>query len=560
MSRNHLLLILLCVSQFVTAQKNIFKVPDSLQHKSYDYLDERAYELKKDSLKAAVYLYAYLHKAKNEHNWKEIVNGYQSLLHLAPDNLRLVYADSMVYAAQKTNDHTVIGSAYLSKGIANYALKQHSQALDNYITANEYISQTNDNYLIYKLKYHIALVKYYLGYYEEAISLLKECISFFKDKNPRPYLHSLHSLGLCYNRIGNYGLCNETNILGLEECKKLDVNEMEVYFIHSQGINEYFNKNYASAIKNIESSIEELKEKKDFANESVGYFYIGKSYWEVKKYEKAIFYFEKVDQLFNNKGYLRLDQREIYELLINYYQTKDNDQLELYYVKQLLKADTVLNETFTYLVGKINKEYNTQDLSIKKKKLEDQLIKKSRNYSVLIGFTSLLFTSFTFLTYRYFKNRRLYKQKFDELMLKITSAEEKTKPNQKTEKSSILDINHETVTAILKQLEKFENGKRFLEKDWTLSKLSTALNSNPSYVSPIINHYKNKGFNEYISDLKIDYIIKLLRTNRIVQNYNNEALAKEVGFSSKERFVKAFKAKTEITPTFFIRQIKKENQ
>lgn len=556
MRQNLLLILFVCSTQFVTAQENSYKIPDSLKNKSYEYLDNKIYELKKDSTKAAVYLYTYLDKAKNENNWKEVVNGYQNLLYQSPDKIALKYADSMIYAAKKSNNNTLIGSAFLSKGIMYYSLKQQNTALDNYIIANNYISKTNDNYLIYKLKYHVALVKYYLGYYDEAISLLKECVSYFKNENPRAYLNSLHSLGLCYNKIGNYGLCTETNTLGLEESKKLSIKEMEVYFIHSEGINEYFKKDYASAIKKIESSIKELKEYKDFANESVGYFYIGKSYWDVKKYEKAILYFEKVDQLFNTKGYLRPDLREVYEIFINYYKTKDNPELQLYYINQLLKADTLLNETFKYLVGKINKEYNTKELWIEKEKLQTQLLKKNYDYSVLIGFTSLLFISFLFLTYRNLKNKKVYKQKFDELMIRNNSPEDKTR--QKIEKPAILNINSETISSILKQLEKFEKDQKFLEKDWSLDKLSVAFNSNTKYLSKIIHHYRDKIFTEYINDLKIDYVISLLHTNKKTRNFTNKALAEEAGFSTTEKFVKAFKAKTEMPTAFFIEQIKKK--
>ncbi|MDP5198987.1 helix-turn-helix domain-containing protein [Flavobacterium sp. DG2-3] len=557
MRKKYLLLLIICVPTWSAAQKIHQKYPDSLNKKSYEYLDERIYELRKDSARSSIYLYVYLRKAKEEKNYKEIINGYQNLLHQSSDNKRMMYADSMVYASKKSNDKILIGSAYLSKGIEYYALKQHNNALDNFIIADSLISQTSDRYLRYKLKYHIALVKYYLGYYDEAIALLRECITYFKNENSRAYLNSLHSLGLCYNRIGNYGLCSHTNELGLSECKKLDIQEMEVYFIHSQGINDFFQKNYASAIKNIESSIEGLKEKKDFGNESVGYFYIGKSYWEVRQYEKALPYFEKVDNLFNIKGYLRTDQREMYELLIKYYKNNGNTDLQLYNIDQLLKADNILNETFKYLVGKINKEYNTQELKIEKQNLKNELQRKNFKYSVLTGFTSLLFLSFVFMTYRYYKNRRIYRQKFDEQMIQISTSENKAKPKQKIEKPLLSDINPETVTTILKQLDKFEIDKKFLEKDWSLSKLSAAFKSNPTYLSSIIRHYKEKGFSEYINDLKIDYLMSLLYNNKLVRNYTNKALAEEAGFSSTQRFVNAFKTKTGMPTAYFVEQIKK---
>jgi len=551
MKQHHLLLLVIFISHFVAGQKNKYRIPDSLQNKSYTYLDDRAYELKKDSSKAAVYLLSYLQKAKNEQNWKEAVNAYQNLLHQSPDKQKLIYADSMIYAAKKTNDNAIIGSAYLSQGIAYYSLKDHSEAMDNYIIANSYISKTKEKYIIFKLKYHMALVKYYLGYYEEAISLLKECETFFKNKNPQPYLNSLHSLGLCYNRTGNYGLCDETNILGLEQCKKLGIPEMEVYFIHSQGINAYFKKNYDFAIQNIESTIEQLNENNDFGNESVGYFYIGKSYWELKKYEKAILYFKKVDHLFTTKGYLRPDLREAYELLINYYQNKNDSKSESYYVKQLLKADKMLDETYAYLARRINKEYNTKELL----RLQAQLAKKSYNYSVLIGFTSLLFSGLLIVTYRNFRNRKLYKQ----LMLQSNQSKAKTKLKAKNEKQAIPGINHDTVTMILRQLEKFEKEKKYLYKDWKIGKLATLFKTNPTYLSAIIHHYKDKRFNDYINDLKIDYIVSLLQTDKKTQKFTNKALAEEAGFSTTELFAKAFKAKTKISTAYFIEQIKKEN-
>ncbi|MGE6356627.1 helix-turn-helix domain-containing protein [Flavobacterium sp. NPDC079362] len=558
MNQNQTFAIFLFLFHLVPAQQKEYKIPDSLKNKSYDYLDDMAYGLK-DSSKATIYLYSFLQKAKNEKNWKEIANGYSNLSNQSSDKLTIIYADSTIYAAKKTNDNILIGSAYLSKGIAYYSLKQHNYALDNYIIAHSYLATTTDKYLIYKLMYNIALVKYYLGYYDEAISLLKQCVSYFKNENPRAYLNSLHFLGVCYNKIGNYGLSSETNILGIKECKKLNIPEMEVYYIHSQGINDYFKQNYASAIKNIEYSIKELKEKKDFGNESVGYFYIGKSYWKTEKYETALPYLKKVDQLFNTKGYLRPDLREVYEILINYYKAKDNPEIHLYYVDQLLKADRMLNETFKYLVGKINKEYYTQELLIDKENLKRELFIKNYKYSVLIGFTSIIFSGFIIVTHRNLRNKKIYKKRFEELMLEINDSKDKSKTKEKKEKPIMLDINSETVAIILKLLDKFENEKKYLDRDWKLSTLSAFFNHNPTYLSAIIHHYKDKRFNQYINDLKTEYIISLLYSNKLVRKYNNKALAEEVGFSTTERFAKAFKKKTGISAAYFIEQIKKED-
>lgn len=556
MNQKYFLILFIGITQLLSAQKITYKIPDSLRSKDYEYLDDKIYELKKDSSKAAVYMYAYLNKARNEHNWKEMVNAYQGLLHQSPDNLRLVYADSMIYSAKKSNDDALIGSAYLSKGIVYYGQKKQIMALDNYLIANSYISKTKDNYLIHKVKYHIALIKYYLGFYDEGISLLKECVLYFmEDENPRPYLNSLHSLGLCYNKIGNYELCSQTNSLGLSQSKRLGIKEMEAYFIHSEGINKYFMHNYTAAISDIEFTIEEISKNKDFANESIGNFYIGKSYWALNNKEKAIPYFKKVDQIFNDKGYIRPDIREAYELLIKYYGSTKDPKSQLYYIDQLLKAENVLNETFKYLIGKTHKEYDAKALMLERENIEDQLTRRKYYDSILVAFTLLLFIMVVVSTYRHFKNKTVYKQKFEELMSKINNE----KPKHKNNTWEIADISPEVITDILKQLEKFEAEKKFLQKNISLAKLAVAFKSNTKYLSKIIMHSRGKGFVEYINDLKIDYIITLLHTDKAARKYTNKALAEEAGFTSTQRFANAFLARTEMPTAYFIEQLKKEN-
>lgn len=557
MNQKHFYLLLLCISQVISGQNKTFKIPDSLEKKDYNYLDDKIYELRGDSTKAAVYLFAYLLKAKKERNWKELINGYQNILHESPQPLKLIYADSMIYTAKISNEDALIGSSYLSKGIVYYGRKELQEALDNYIIANNYISKTSDNYLIHKVKYNIAVIKSYLGFYDEAISLLKECTNYFKSNDERPYLNSLHSLGLCYNKIGNYGLCSQTNTIGLSECIRFHNNDMIPYFIHSEGINEYFKDNYQIAIKKLQSSLKTITSNKDFASESIANFYIGKSYWRLKRYDLALPYFRIVDKIFIERGYIRPDLRETYELLIKYYKMKDNLQGQLYCIDQLLKADNFLNESYKYLVSKIHKEYNTNELIFEKEQIKAQFIREKQHVYFFIGLVIVLFSISFFLTHRHFKNRRIYKQKFNELMNTINS-DKKYKQKIKSEKNQILDINPETAANMLKQVEKFEQDQKFLEKDLTLSKLAVTFNSNPKYLSIIIAHYRDKSFSKYINDLKIDYLLNLLKTDKRFRNYTNAALAEEAGFSSTQRFANAFLARAEITTAYFIEQIKKE--
>lgn len=541
--------------KFTYAQEIRFKIPDSLKNKNFDYLFDRIESSQEDEKNRALYLKSFLQKAKTEENVEEIVNGYKNYIFYSPDNLKLVYADSMIYSAKKSKDNALIGSAYLSKGIEYYDQKKHNYALDNYLIADSFISKTKDKYLIYKVKYSIASIKYYLGFYDEAISLFKECIAYFKEDNTRAYLNSLHSLGLCYNKTGNYGLCTEINEKGILEGKRLKNDEMETYFIHSEGINQYFKNNYSLAIQKIKYSLPGIIKNKDFANESVAYFYIGKSNLGLKKTEIALPYFKKVDLIFKNKNYIRPDLRENYELLINHYKEKKDLKIQLFYIRKLLKADSILNTNYKYLSGKIYKEFDTKKLLFDKRKIEKSLNKRKYNDFIFLSVITLLFSSLLIFVYIHIRNKNLYRKKFEELMNK---SEVNTKTETKISTKGIEDINETTVAYILKQLEKFEKDKKFLEKDLTAVKLTVAFGSNAKYLSKVILHFRGKKFVDYINDLKVDYIIASLKEDKRMRNYTNKALAEEAGFSSTQRFANAFFSRTGMPTSYFIDQLKKE--
>lgn len=548
-------MLMLFVPMWIQSQNTSFKVSDSIQNKDFGFLKDRIDKFKNDSTRAVIYLFTYIKKAKREHNWHELKNGYQNVIYHSPSSMRTVYADSMVYAAKKTKDNATIGSAFLTKGIVSFANKKHEEALDDYLIANEYISKTNDQYLIYKVKYNMAQLKNNMGFYEEAISLLRECVNYYNKNHDRPYLNSLHSLGLSYNKVGNYGLCSQTNEEGIKESAKRARPEMTAYFQHSEGVNQYFLNNYQKAIDNLKSTMSEIERNNDFANEAVGNFYIGKSYWELKKYERAIPYFNKVDQVLNSKQFIRRDLLQTYVLLINYYKTKKEDKLHLYYVDQLLKADQLLRETNSYLVAKVNKEYDNKNIIIENQKLEQQVNGRNSNKLIFITLGTLIFLTLLFVSYRNSKIKNTYKKNYEALMNKSVQPIKEITPIQQ---AGIDDIGAAAVTELIKQLEKWEQDKKFLEKEITLVKLAATFNSNTKYLSLIIYHHRHKKFITYINDLKIDYLINALKESKKLQQYKNEALAEEVGFSSTQRFANAFKARAKMPAAFYIAQLKKE--
>ena len=109
----------------------------------------------------------------------------------------------------------------------------------------------------------------------------------------------------------------------------------------------------------------------------------------------------------------------------------------------------------------------------------------------------------------------------------------------------------------LKELERFEIKKKFLEKDLTLVHLASTFNTNSNYLSKVINYYRNKNYTTYLNDLRINYIVNLLKTESKFRNYTIKALAEESGFSAPQHFSKAFFSTTGIYPSYFLNQLNK---
>jgi len=552
-----LLLTLSC--NFIYAQNN----SNALNLKTYEYLQDAIDNNDTDTLISQPYLKAYLNKAKADKNFEKIAEAYRNYIYLSPFKIKFFYADSMVTNALKTHNPEFIGGTYLSKGIVYYQQKKYSKALDDFITGNDYLYKTSNDYLKYKAKFGIANIKFYLGFYDEAIILFKDCVAHFNKSdynNSKGYFTALHALGLSYNKTGHYNLCTATNEQGIRESKIRKYPEEAIYFIHSEGINQFSKKNYAAALTKLNEALTEMKAMKDFANETLCYFYIGKCYMAMGNAEKSLPYLKKVDRIITEKEYMRPDLRENFELLINYYKAQNDDKMQLHYINRLIKADNVLNVNYKYLSSKIYKEFDTKSLLMAKTEMERKLVYKENLSTILYIVVAVLFILVLFVLYRYYTNQRIYREKFEALMQKQEEPEVETvaKPKAIPAENKKPDINPEVIAAVLKQLEKFEKQKKFTQQELTLVSLAAAFNTNSNYLSKIINFYRGKNYITYVNDLRIDYIVTRIKNEKRYRNYTIKALAEEAGFSTSQHFSKAFFARTGIYPSYFINELTKE--
>ncbi|WP_296150424.1 AraC family transcriptional regulator [uncultured Flavobacterium sp.] len=121
-------------------------------------------------------------------------------------------------------------------------------------------------------------------------------------------------------------------------------------------------------------------------------------------------------------------------------------------------------------------------------------------------------------------------------------------------------ISEEVEKRIMRHLSIFEKKHLFLSPNISLSSMSKDFATNGSYLSAIIKKHKNSNFNNYINDLRIEYIILKFKTHPEYFNYKIAYLAEECGFASYAVFHRAFVQKTGISPSKFISSLKTEKK
>src|SRR5690606_9109861 len=277
---------------------------DSLSEKSNRYLVAKLDSLgsvQYDDTLVWAYLNAYINNAKKNRDYETLFYGYREATFFSKYK-KLIYADSAINTAKQTGNIDFIGNAYLTKGIAHYSFKNYKSALDNYIEANNILSDSKNKYLQNKTLLFIASIKNYLGYYEDALDLLYSAQNYFEGKNDSSnhlaYIRCLYEIGEIYQKTGQYEKARDNNLLGLQESRKYKEKIQEQYFNLAIGIDDYNEKNYAIAIRNINKALPAIRDAKDFNSEAKGDFYLAKSYLGLGQVEKVFFNFQQVDSLF----------------------------------------------------------------------------------------------------------------------------------------------------------------------------------------------------------------------------------------------------------------------
>lgn len=560
---NYLIIKNLFFAVLFFSQISINAQEKKLEDLSFLELEHKIDSLVYNNANASPLIQFYIKKSKKENNLKALVYAYRYASQNPSEKYKVKYSDSAILVAKKINDNSILAEAYINKSTLLIAKNQHDVASNYLMLANRIAEKTNDNYLKYQTIYSIAQNYLYLGRLSDAKKEYEKCVNFFSvnlDKSQTygknyemMFMYSLISLIDINSKLNQF---SDNEILlkkAFQYIKENNSNFYYAYFISCEGTNAYFLKNYFLAI-------EKLKKAQTLYQDSwphyTDIFYIGMSYWKLGNKKEAVKYFKKLDKEYYKDKNQDPQYRPAYELLIEYYASKNNTDKQLEYINKLMSLDKSYEKNYKYLFAKIHKEYDSQKLIDEKNSIENSL-KILQYLTLFIIILSIIIISFS--TYKYFQIQRRYKERFKQILSQNTEIEKipvTIVEENKTVIPKITGLSESTITYILEQLEIFEKEQQFLDSKITQKLLSEKLGTNPTYLSKIINAYKEKSFSNYLNDLRLEYIVELLKTEHQFLEKEIKELANIAGFTNAEAFSDNFQRKFEIKPSYFIKMMK----
>jgi AraC-like DNA-binding protein len=277
-------------------------------------------------------------------------------------------------------------------------------------------------------------------------------------------------------------------------------------------------------------------------------YYLGKIAQQSGNNNLAIRYFQQIDSIIKetNKPFDAI--KDVYQQLIMHYGLNDDQQREIESIEKLIYFDSLMTTEQKGIIQQATVAYDLPYLKQQKKRAEEQLKARSSMNLVLGIMTGLAFLAGLYFYVRARKTKKIVRR----LLQDSKSDRSSTKKVGAHTNSVPEDIRND----LLLKLEAFEKSDLYLSKDLDMAQLAQDMDSNTTYLSTIVNHYKEMSFPNYLKDLKITYAIEMLSKDPQLLKYNYQGLADTFGFKTGESFSKAFYAKTGVYPSKLLKELK----
>lgn len=536
------------------------------------------------------YLEVYYRKAQIDKNGLEAYRALEKKSYLVPFNDAVVLLQKMQPLVSELKNDSLAGDFLNLNTVFYYEHRVFEKALEYAIESESFNEKTNKLYNLNAVRIDIGNIYYHTRNYEKALNYFtqaKEYHKIVKDENHRrSYVIALYSLGKTYWQLEDVEQL-KANISESEDAIKLLQPKHQkfetAYLNYIKGGLAYLQNEYGTAKSYFETALPIIKQNGDFTNEHVIYLYLGKIAWNLNQKATAVTYFNKIDQLFQEKKFLNYELRETYEYLITYYKETEQPKLQFEATERLIALNRQFEKEQHNITKTLHNELDTKKLETEREQLHKQLRNNKNTYGFwlsLLGAGLLVVIGYSIWQD---KEKKKFKTKFEGLLQKIQSEikpetvlqdankqefnlEEEISLKEGTENQPEIDATKEasiqdsksvaakaTEKRLLKELERFEKEKRFLTTI-KLDDLAKEFGTNRNTLSALINEYKG-NYNTYINKLRINELLKDLTDQPQIRKFNISELAEMYGFANAKTLSNQFKAETELTPSYFIKEL-----
>ncbi len=512
----------------------------------------------------------YIHRAFSKGS-----QGYLYQLNYDSINSKKCFKESilLIEKAPKSVERTKnLAYLYNYGGLSDWKRKNYKEALIKYQTGEKYSAEVNDIIQLVKFNINIALINGEIGNYRTAIkkglnsehliekykslytieqfNLNKSTVylnvgsfyeSMFENENKKNNIY-LDSAFYYYKKTIMFSYENTKNKIAAE------LNLANIYLYRNQ---------IKETEKAYQSALTDAKENNLNQEQNIAIYNLGHFYFTQKKYSKALVYFQKTDSIYH------ANQSNITDFIYsNYYQSKiyesfNDQENSLNHANIYLENFEKNEEDMIHQIQDINQVQNSNTL-----KKEMELMREKYSTTVYLKKYSVYFFIgiIAILIYFYIKSRK--KNKSTELKYKSIIQEYNEKLNNvipidknKEEKNSNLNLDEEKENLLFEKLLKLEEQQVFLNQDFTLQYVAKKIKTNTTYLSYIVNKRFGKTFSEYANELKINYVINEMITNKSYRKYSTQAIAESVGYKNATSFTKLFTKKTGLSPVKFAEKL-----
>jgi AraC-like DNA-binding protein/Tfp pilus assembly protein PilF len=438
-----------------------------------------------------------------------------ALIHTHIGNYRIAY-ESALNALQKSeaaNSVTYLSRIYATIGNIYLNLDKHDLAELHY---RESLKHSSDSTTISHILNNIGYSRVKAGNLDSALHILTQSLDIMK-RHEDFYLHLvLHSIAKYYEKKEINDSAFLYYHLALEDAKKDNRADMKAHCLLD----------------------------------------MGKLFFKINEPDSALFYINQ-SKILASENELRGILMKCYLALSEIAKSKGQTGIAFKYSEQYINLkDSILNHGKIVEIIEIRRLFETSKMTsqIEQLTIERRMKEQTIRYQLIILILISIVLILVFIQNRRLNaaHKKLLERSVEIIELQENSVENHTKKHQKSILSD--SMQNEFLSRIYTLM---DDVSVVCDPELSVEKMADLLHSNRAYVSMVINEGLNKHFRTFINEYRIREAQRLL-SEMDVSKHTLEFIAQKTGFKSRNTFTIVFKEIIGVSPSFYLKSMKKQ--